>query len=647
MFDRPAPVRRSPTAARPILKWAGGKTQLLAELHARKPEAFQRYIEPFFGGGAFFFDLEPETAIIADSNPELVNLYREVAARPDAVISWLRELTNDEETFYRIRALDWEQDPVPASAAARTIFLNRTCFNGLYRVNKSGQFNVPFGRYANPKILDEEAIRAASRALSKAEIVLGDYTDVLRKHAREGDFIFLDPPYVPLSSNADFKRYTKEQFSTQDQFALADEVDRLVSLGCHVILTNSDHPMVHQMYAAHDISVVPTRRYISCDGANRTGHDVIVTAARAKPARPAVAEPKAPVVLSAMTGREGMSDQVHAYPTTRYMGSKSKLLGAIWNAARQFETDTVVDLFSGSGVVGYMFKAQGKAVISNDHMAMSAGFTRAMVQNGDITLDVDAARRLLVADGEIDRFVRDTFGGLYYGPDDELAIDVLRTNIRALPMGAERDIALAALMRACMKKRARGIFTYTGLRYDDGRKDLQISLAEHFLNAVDAVNGAVFSNGKVSVTRQGDAMDCPIPEDALVYMDPPYWSPLSDNEYVRRYHFIEGLARDWQGVEIQTHTKTRKFKSYPTPFKTRAGATAAFDELLDRCTGRPVIISYSSNSEPTLEEMKAIIGRHKSSLEIVRLEHTYSFGTQGWKKGDNRNATEEFLFVGW
>lgn len=641
MFDRAIPIEASRLAARPILKWAGGKTQLLDELRSRTPKQFGRYIEPFFGGGAFFFDLEPAQAVVADSNPELINLYREIAANPDAVIAWLGETQNSESEFYRVRALDWTK-LVPAEAAARTIYLNRTCFNGLYRVNKSGQFNVPFGRYAKPKILDADAIRAASRALSKAEIVLGDYSDVLKQHAREGDFIFLDPPYVPISANADFKRYTKEQFSTEDQFALADEVDRLVSLGCHVVLTNSDHPIVHQMYSSHEISVVPTRRFISCDGANRTGHDVIVTASRLQ-------RPQLTVVPSAAPSLnpEGLSDQVHAYPTTRYMGSKTKLLDAIWTAARPFETDTVVDLFSGSGVVGYMFKAQGKRVISNDHMAMSAGFTRAMVQNSDVTLAADVAQQLLVAADEVDSFVRDTFSGLYYSPDDEFTIDVLRTNIRALPQGAERDIALAALMRACMKKRARGIFTYTGLRYDDGRKDLQTSLADHFLNAVEAVNGAVFSNGGESVARHGDAMDCPIPDGALVYMDPPYWSPLSDNEYVRRYHFIEGLARDWQGVEIQAHTKTRKFKSYQTPFKTRAGATAAFDELLERCAGSPVIISYSSNSEPTLGEMKRIIERHKSSLEVIRLEHTYSFGTQGWKKGDNRNSTEEYLFISW
>lgn len=645
MFDRPASLGLPPAAARPILKWAGGKTQLLDELHARKPKSFARYIEPFFGGGAFFFDLQPETAIIADSNPELINLYRQVASQPEAVINWLREMRNDEEEFYRVRALDWTH-LIPAQAAARTIFLNRTCFNGLYRVNRKGDFNVPFGRYPNPKIVDEAGLLAASRALSKAEIVLGDYADVLKNHARNGDFVFLDPPYVPISENADFKRYTKEQFSTEDQFALADEVDRLVALGCDVVLTNSDHPLVHQLYSAHEISVVPTRRFISRDASSRTGRDVIVTATRVKPPKLTVVAGREAEPAEASVS-EGLSDRVRNYPPTRYMGSKTKLLGSIWAAARPFEADTVVDLFSGSGVVGYMFKAQGKRVISNDHMAMSAAFARAMIENSDVTLGADAAQRLLTADGEIDGFVRDTFGGLYFSQDDELAIDTLRTNIRAMPEGPRRDIALAALMRACMKKRARGIFTYTGLRYDDGRKDLQISLAEHFLSAVEAIDGAVFSNGGESLARHGDAMDCPIPEGALVYMDPPYWSPLSDNEYVRRYHFIEGLARDWQGVEIQAHTKTRKFKSYATPFKTRAGATAAFDTLLERCAGRPVIISYSSNSEPTLEEMKTIIGRHKSSHEVVRLDHTYSFGTQGWKTGDNRNATEEYLFVAW
>lgn len=245
------------------------------------------------------------------------------------------------------------------------------------------------------------------------------------------------------------------------------------------------------------------------------------------------------------------------------MGSKSKLLSEIWSVASQFNVDTVVDLFSGSGIVGYMFKAQGKSVISNDYMAMSATFTKAMIENNTVTLPLEEAKRLLVAHKESDHFVSTKFQGLYYTDEENDLIDTLRTNIAAIRDPYKHAIAMTALIRACTKKRPRGIFTYTGHRYDDGRKDLQKSLAEQFLEAVEAVNSAVFDNGKVNRSKHGDAMDLRVEQADLVYIDPPYYSPLSDNEYVRRYHFVEGLARDWKGVEIQEHTQTKKFKSYP------------------------------------------------------------------------------------
>ena len=137
--------------AKPILKWAGGKTQLLGALCAKVPPHYGKYIEPFFGGGALFFSLEPDHAVLADSNPELINMYREVALNAEQVIAYLVQYENTSERFYEVRALDWEQLP-SAEAAARMIFLNKTCFNGLYRVNKKGQFNVPFGRYKNPAL---------------------------------------------------------------------------------------------------------------------------------------------------------------------------------------------------------------------------------------------------------------------------------------------------------------------------------------------------------------------------------------------------------------------------------------------------------------------------------------------------------------
>jgi DNA adenine methylase len=205
---------------------------------------------------------------------------------------------------------------------------------------------------------------------------------------------------------------------------------------------------------------------------------------------------------------------------------------------------------------------------------------------------------------------------------------------------------MTALMRACLKKRPRGIFTYIGQRYDDGRKDLRMSLHEQFLEAVENINAAIFDNGLKNQAHHGDAMNFHSKEQGLVYIDPPYYSPFSDNEYVRRYHFLEGLARDWQGVEIQEHTITKKFKSYPTPFTSRKGAADAFDLLFRRFKDSILIVSYSSNSQPTLDEMVAIIAKHKSKVEVVPVDYKYSFGNQGHKVGNNNNSVKEYLFVG-
>ena len=369
--------------AKPILKWAGGKTQMLNDLLPKVPSSYGRYIEPFFGGGALFFALRPENAIIADSNPELVNMYRQVANNLDDVIDYLKKYKNTSEMFYQVRALEWTELP-PAEAAARTIYLNRTCFNGLYRVNRKGQFNVPYGKYVNPKICDEENLHAVSKALQKAEIVCGDYLLVLEHYAKPGDFIFLDPPYLPISEYSDFKRYTKEQFYEEDHVELAKMVMRLHEMGCSVVLTNSNHPLVHELYSPFKIDVIQTKRHISCNGKSRKGEDVIVTV-----------PPKHKTLMK--LAPQPLPQQVSCYPPTRFMGSKSKLLSQIWAIASQFEFETAVDLFSGSGIVGYMFKAQGKSVISNDYMAMSATFTKAMIENNTVTLPLEEAERLLVA----------------------------------------------------------------------------------------------------------------------------------------------------------------------------------------------------------------------------------------------------------
>ena len=623
--------KKNSMQAKPIFKWAGGKTQMLGDLLPKVPTSYGRYIEPFIGGGAMFFALNPNDAVIADSNPELINMYKQVADNVDAVISYLQKYENTQEMFYRVRALEWEELP-EAEAAARTIYLNKTCFNGLYRVNKKGQFNVPFGKYKAPKFCDVEALYTASEALQKSNIVCGDYLSVLKEFARPGDFIFLDPPYLPISEYADFKRYTKEQFYEEDHVELAKEVFRLQELGCYVILTNSNHPLVHELYKPFNIEVIQTKRYISCSGSNRKGEDVIVTVL-----------PKRKMMIKPVP--KPLPEQVSKYPATRFMGSKSKLLSEIWSVASQFQFDTVVDLFAGSGIVGYMFKSLGKTVITNDYMAMSATFAKAMIENNEITLSMEEAEKLLVPIKESDHFVADTFQGLYYTDEENDLIDTLRMNIASIKEPYKQAIAMSALIRACTKKRPRGIFTYTGDRYNDGRKDLKKSLKQQFLEAVQAVNKAVFDNGKVNKAKHGDAMELKAGTPDLVYIDPPYYSPLSDNEYVRRYHFVEGLARDWKGVEIQQNTLTKKFKSYPTPFSTRKGAADAFDRLFKKFKDSILIVSYSSNSLPTQDEMVAIMAKYKEHVEVIPIDYTYSFGNQKGAK-TNRNKVQEYLFVG-
>ena len=227
---------------KPFLKWAGGKTQLLSELSEFIPLDFNKYIEPFIGGGAFYFFLNPKEAVIADLNEELIITYKAIQNNVDEVIEILKKYKHEKSFYYDIRALQ-PKNLSMTERAARLIYLNKTCFNGLYRVNKKGEFNVPYGK-GNGEFLNEENLRNAHDFLKGIEIVHSDYLDVLKKYAEGGDFIFLDPPYYPVGKYSDFKRYTKEFFYHEDHVNLKNEFERLVELGCNVILTNSDHPVI-------------------------------------------------------------------------------------------------------------------------------------------------------------------------------------------------------------------------------------------------------------------------------------------------------------------------------------------------------------------------------------------------------------------
>ncbi len=261
--DAPARGRQDAAAPRPPVKWAGGKGGLLASFEPLFPrQPWELYVEPFVGGGAVFFHLQPERAVLIDNNEELINFYSVVRDRLDELLADLRRHENTAAYYYRIRALDPSRlDPV--ERASRFLYLNKTGYNGLWRVNARGQHNVPFGRYKNPTIVDEPNLRRVSQALARAEIRLGDFT-LAREHAGPGTFVYLDPPYHPLSSTARFTAYTKDGFTEDDQRRLAELFRELDRRGCLLMLSNSDTPLIRELYAGYDIQVVYARRAINC-----------------------------------------------------------------------------------------------------------------------------------------------------------------------------------------------------------------------------------------------------------------------------------------------------------------------------------------------------------------------------------------------
>jgi DNA adenine methylase len=262
--------------AKPIVKWAGGKTKLLPEILLDVPKRIRTYVEPFAGGAALFFKLASEPrcrfarAVLVDQNPELVACYRTVQKNVDRVIEELHTLADDparKELYYRLR--DEPTAGMPAARrAARFVFLNRTGYNGLWRVNAAGKFNVPYGRYKNPRIVDVDRLRAAARALDGAEILEGDFSLATRELG-DGDFVYFDPPYVPVSRTASFTAYASKGFGPTDQERLAAELRRLAKRGVHAVLSNADTKETRRLYEGLAHRVVRAARAINSDATKR------------------------------------------------------------------------------------------------------------------------------------------------------------------------------------------------------------------------------------------------------------------------------------------------------------------------------------------------------------------------------------------
>lgn len=261
---------------KPFLKWAGGKRQLLDDLRVHIPTMSKRntYYEPFVGGGALFFSMQPKSAVINDTNHELINCYEVIRDNVEELIEDLKRHENDEQYFYRIR--DWDRhkyfkDKTSVERCSRIIFLNKTCYNGLFRVNSQGQFNVPFGRYKNPSFLEIGILRGISKYLNENDIKIlnTDFQDAV-KDAGRGDFIYFDPPYDPISSTSSFTGYDINKFDQDEQKRLKETVDTLTQKNCKVLLSNSDTNFIRELYQdRYNIITVSATRAINSNALKR------------------------------------------------------------------------------------------------------------------------------------------------------------------------------------------------------------------------------------------------------------------------------------------------------------------------------------------------------------------------------------------
>ncbi|GAX34549.1 DNA adenine methylase [Nodularia sp. NIES-3585] len=258
------------TCPRPFLKWAGGKSRLISQYIPYFPKQYKTYYEPFLGGGAIFFYLHPPAAILTDINAELITTYRCVRDRVEELIGLLQkhQKWHNKDYYYDVRASPGGSD---LEKAARLIYLNKTCFNGLYRVNSQGKFNVPLGRYKNPNICPENILRAASAALATAEIKQADFTNILKYATSSDDFVFLDPPYHPISNTSYFTGYNGNSFIEKDQERLRDTCAELASRGVKVMVCNSDCELVRKLYSQINFKIYPiaASRSINCNIKNR------------------------------------------------------------------------------------------------------------------------------------------------------------------------------------------------------------------------------------------------------------------------------------------------------------------------------------------------------------------------------------------
>lgn len=270
------------TNLKPLVKWVGGKRQLLPQIHAALPaQGYSTYFEPFFGGGAVLWSLAPEKAVVNDLNAELINLYSVVREDVEALIAELEDYPNEEAFFYELRALDRDTTKFAqlsdVKRAARTVYLNKTCYNGLYRVNMAGQFNSPFGRYKKPLINDTKTLRAISKYLNSSDVTFlnGDFKDAVAA-AQPGDFVYFDPPYDPVNVTSNFVGYAAGGFGRDKQVELKELCDELTDRGINWMLSNSATDFIRDLYCDYHVDIVGASRAINSVASKRGKVDEVL-----------------------------------------------------------------------------------------------------------------------------------------------------------------------------------------------------------------------------------------------------------------------------------------------------------------------------------------------------------------------------------
>lgn len=330
------------------------------------------------------------------------------------------------------------------------------------------------------------------------------------------------------------------------------------------------------------------------------------------------------------------------FPRLRYMGSKYRLLPHLAEVFTEVGGATALDAFSGSGVVSYLLKALDYQVTANDFLAFPRAIAQGTVVNHTMHLSRDDIERICGPAADDRDFIQRTFDGLYFTAEDRAFLDAAWSHIDQM-RGHKQALAIAALVLSAARKQPRGVFTFTNLRYDDGRRDLQLPLREHFRERAEAYNRVVFNSGKRCKAHSNDVFELPGTNYDLVYLDPPYAPPRDDNCYIKRYHFLEGLAVYWRGQTILEHTNTKKLAKRYTPFSYKRTVTEALRRSIKQFHDSTIVLSYSSNAVPDAETIESLLHEVKDEVEVRPIDHKYSFGTHA---AAQRRDAAEYLFIG-